>query len=401
MQIIGWLESKRKLNSINFLILRNHNGIKQIVCKNKNLFSKFKSLKRESLIKVFCKIETYIGNSELHAIDILILKLPSFQDYPFQLQKFKLKSNRNTLIKYKPFSLKSRNLYLLYVLKSKIINNMRNYLINNLYTQVYTPKIISRGSQGGSELFKIDYFGDLNYLTQSPQLYKQIIINSGFYKIFEIGNIYRAEKSDTNKHLSQAICLDLEFETEKIQEVIIILKDLVKLANNSIINSKEVKELGYNLKELKDQDFKIIPYYKVCEILDQNINYKLKSTDEIKILEKLNSRFCFIINWPKEYKPFYIKSDKNIAYGVDLISRFAEISSGGLRETQYNKLYNNIVNSGLDQKGFESYLSSFKYSPPEHAGFSIGIDRLICQILNLEDIRDIVMFPRDKTINKP
>ncbi len=293
------------------------------------------------------------------------------------------------------------------MIRDGLLTGIREYLEDQGFIETHTPKIVSTGAEGGATLFQLEYFNKKAYLAQSPQLFKQALMATGLERIYEIGPAFRAEKSHTTKHLSEFTSFDFEQSFIESQE------DVMKTAEECIAHAvKHVKEheakfleiLGKDL-EVPETPFERVSFSEVKQMLTEKgkeIEVDL-DTEAEKMLEKeMDSDFYFITNFPAKEKPFYImeKEDK-YSHSFDLDYKGVEIASGGQREHRYDVLMNRIRKQGLDPEDFEFYLNSFKYGMPPHGGIGIGLDRVVQKLLDLSNVREAVLFPRDQERVEP
>jgi aspartyl-tRNA synthetase len=275
----------------------------------------------------------------------------------------------------------------------------REFLIKQKFLEIHTPKLIATASESGSELFEIsNYFNQKAYLAQSPQFYKQMAIAGGLQKVFEVGPVFRAEKSRSNRHGTEFTSFDLEFyNVDTVYDVINFEEKLIRYGIKKVQKKygKEIFRL-FNLElklpikkfpimQLKDvyKELKTRYNYFVPEIEQTDLNAEGEKLVNRLAIEKFNSEFLFIIGYDVSTRPFYHARDKdNVPQGYDLIYRGVEITSGAKREHRYQQLVNQAKEKGLNED-VKFYLDFFKYGMPSHGGFAIGLDRLTMLILGL------------------
>jgi nondiscriminating aspartyl-tRNA synthetase len=274
------------------------------------------------------------------------------------------------------------------------------------FTEVHTPKIACAGAEGGANIFKLDYFGTKAYLAQSPQLYKQTMVGV-FERVFEIAPVYRAEKHSTSRHLNEYIGLDFEMGfidsmVDVMQMETAMLRNVIKVLKTEY--EYELKLLKADLPEIVD-----IPCITFAEARDIIISYgnkagkwDLEPEDEVTLCnyakEKYGSEFIFVTHYPTAKRPFYAMedpADERFTLSFDLLFRGLEVTSGGQRIHDYNMQVEKMKRMGIDPADFESYLMIFKYGMPPHGGLGLGLERLTMKLLNLKNIRETSLFPRD------
>lgn len=325
----------------------------------------------------------------------------------------KVDAELDTRLDSRYLDLRKEKIISIFKIKSIILNIIRQYFYENEFIETTTPKIVAAATEGGTELFPITYFDKTAFLNQSPQLFKQILMSGGLDRVFEIGPIFRAEEHNTRKHLNEATSIDVEVSFIDDNEAMNILENLIIKVYSELTNKYQLLLNKLNIKvNIPKFPFYRYKYSEVIEILNTKINtfeeiinfgddLTTKAEKEFGkyVFETTKEEHYFIINWPSKIKPFYSMKKENSNYiskSFDLMHRTMELSSGSQRCHNYNLLYEQIIEKGLNPKEFHFYLESFKYGMPPHSGFGIGLERLIITILNLKNIREAVLFPRDK-----
>jgi len=293
----------------------------------------------------------------------------------------------------------------LFRIRALAVKAIREFFEERGFLEVHTPKICGAGAEGGATLFRIDYFGREAYLAQSPQLYKQMLM-CGVSKVYEITPYFRAEPFSTSRHLNESWGVDAEMAfISDSEDVMRTLEWLVLHVFERVRSSAraELNELGVELK-MPRAPFKRLSYSEALEILksrgfDVKWGQDLGSDEERVLGEAMREEGCdayFVVEYPWEAKPFYIMRRGDLSEAFDLDYRGLELASGGQREHRYDKLIENIRLKGLNVDSFSFYLEAFKYGMPPHGGFGLGLDRLIMVITGAQNIREVVLFPRDR-----
>ena len=276
------------------------------------------------------------------------------------------------------------------------------------FVEVFSPKIVASGAEGGATLFKLDYFGKPAYLAQSPQLYKQMIMSTGLDRVFEIGPAFRAEPSDTVRHVSEFISFDGEMAyIDSMNDVLQMLEGCIQHVIKGVAetSSAQLEILGTEVKVPK-APYPIIEYKDAVEIVTKE-GMEISLGDDLgtegekilgSVMEEKGYEMYWIVEYPEEAKPFYImeKEGTPYSYSFDLDYKGQEISSGGQREHRYNVLVDRISKKGLNPDDFNFYLDAFKYGMPPHGGWGIGVERLVQKMLSLPNVREAILFPRDR-----
>ena len=296
----------------------------------------------------------------------------------------------------------------IFKIQNEIEESFRRFFKENDFEEIHTPKIINSGTEGGSEMFTVDYFGRRAFLAQSPQFYKQMMVGAGFERVFEVGYAYRAELHNTYRHLNEYISLDVEIGFIKDE------KDLMDIEENFLRymfkHLKETckEELKLYDTELPDElNIPRIPLSEAQEILLAEYGKKspvgnIDNEGELLfaqyVKEKYNCDFVFLTEYPTAKRPMYAmecEDNPEITKSFDLIYKGLEITTGGQRIHDYEMLKGKMERLGLDLEAFKFYLDTFKYGMPPHGGFAIGLERITKQVLDLSNIREAALFPRD------
>ncbi|MEM3977292.1 MAG: aspartate--tRNA(Asn) ligase [Thermoplasmata archaeon] len=406
--IFGWVDEIRDLGSILFIILKDREGKAQITL-NKSNFSKerineIKKITRESVIGVkgiIKKSEIAKYGVEIIPEDIKILNI-SKKPLPIDTSG-RVFTSLEKRLNMRVLDLRNHKRVAIFKIKNTLIDAIREYLKNHGFIEVFTPKILATATEGGAALFSVDYFGKKAFLAQRPQLYKEAL-TSAFEKVYEISQFYRAEESDTSYHLNEFISVDIEMAFANREDVMKILEELICFAIDKIItcNKRELEALNIELKQPK-LPFKRITYNDALEIL-KNKNFKINFGEDIptagnKILGTEIKEPYFIIDWPLSLKPFYIKpknDNPELSESFDLNWSWLEIASGGSRIHLKEQLIDRLTKLGLDPSKFEPFITYYDYGMPPHAGWGMGLQRLLMIITNVNDIREVTLFPRDK-----
>lgn len=400
--ICGWVEDKRVIGKVIFLTLRQGLDTVQVTIKrgeNGDLWSLAENVPRQSSIIVKGIVREFNNKIEIVPDDI---DLVGIARPPLPLDPSgRVPALLNTILDSRALSTRIPIIHSIFSLRSKVTNLMREFFIKERgFMEVHTPKIIASGTEGGADLFPLKYFDREAYLAQSPQLYKEQLM-LGFDAVFEIAPYFRAEKSHTRRHLNEFISVDLEVAFADYRD---IMKTLEELMNYLLEN---IRSLGKREFELLNHtppsppgEIPTITYDEAVDIL-LNSGYEIRWGDDLdtgalRIISSKIGDFYFIIDWPWENKPFYIRRKaERITESFDLMYRDIELSSGGTREHIRKELEKNLIEKGLDPKVFEFHTKFYDYGMPPHAGFGLGLDRLMLLITGRENIREVVLYPRD------
>ena len=407
--LAGWASSVRVLGKIAFIKLRDRTGVSQVTIPSSNpFFELVKSITLESVLAVkgvVEKNEKSLTGWELIPSEIKVLNKA---EVPLPLDiSGKIESELETRLSNRFMDLRQEKVKSIFLIRDGVLTALRNYSEGRGFVEVHTPKIVGSGAEGGATLFEVDYFGKKAFLSQSPQLYKQELMATGFDKVYEIGNYFRAEKSDTSRHVAEFTMWDVEMafiESQEdvmsfLEEAIVYVYDFVKKNYE-----KELSVLGVDLKVPKTP-FPRISYSEAIDLLGKKKGDEIGSEDEKKlgkIMKEKGFDLFFITGFPEEEKPFYImESGKGFSYSFDLEQEGQELTSGGQREHRYEVLVERMKKKGLKPESFKDYLQAFRFGMPPHGGFGLGVDRLVQKMLGINNIREVVLHPRDLKRIKP
>ncbi|MFB6154949.1 MAG: aspartate--tRNA(Asn) ligase [Haloferacaceae archaeon] len=412
--VAGWVHEIRDLGGIAFLILRDRTGKIQVKFEkeamDEDLVETGLGVHRESVIVVTGDVEeepraptgVEVTPSE---IEVLAEADPELPLDP----SGKVESELTTRLNNRTLDLRKDEVKAIFEIRAEILRAVRETFRDVGCTEINTPKIVATGTEGGTELFPITYFGREAFMNQSPQLFKQLIAGSGLERVFEIGPIFRAEEHNTPRHLNEATSIDFEATFIDHGEAMDVGEQVVRSAYEAVAEncSEELETLGLAAEfEVPEEGFPRLTYEEAIErvnatgALDEQLVWgdDLSTEAERALGEDVGTHY-FITDWPSEVKPFYIQDyddDPEVSKGFDLMHPRMELVSGGQREHRYDELVAGFEQQGLDPEQFEYYTKMFKYGMPPHAGWGMGGERLVMTILGLENIRETVLFPRDR-----
>lgn len=405
--IIGWISSIREHSNIKFLTVNDRFGSIQVILKKgeypASLESEISNIRDHTAIAIKGKVRTEPkapNGIELIPNDFRILSLAS-KNSPIVIQSRK-GVGIDTRLDLRAVDLRRPYLQSIFNIRYTVLNSCREFLRQEGFIEVNTPKIIATATEGGATLFPIFYYDREAFLTQSPQLYKEQL-TMAFENVFEIGPIFRAEPSRTNRHLSEATSIDVEKAYVDYNDVSEILERMILFLWNEI-KDKNKSHLEYLKIQLPDLSFpfKRYTYSDVIEKL-QRSGQSIEWGDDIsqQKLSKLDDEdmklFYFITDWPTSIKPFYVrpKPTGTECESFDLMYGDLELSSGSTRIHNKDELIERMKKQGLNIDAFDFHLKVFDYGMPPHAGFGLGLERLMMSMCGVDNIRDVVLFPRD------
>ncbi len=405
--IIGWISSIREHSNIKFLTVNDRFGSIQVILKKgeypASLESEISNIRDHTAIAIKGKVRTEPkapNGIELIPNDFRILSLAN-KNSPIVIQSRK-GVGIDTRLDLRAVDLRRPYLQSIFNIRYSVLNSCREFLRQEGFIEVNTPKIIATATEGGATLFPIFYYDREAFLTQSPQLYKEQL-TMAFENVFEIGPIFRAEPSRTNRHLSEATSIDVEKAYVDYNDVSEILERMILFLWNEI-KDKNKSHLEYLKIQLPDLSFpfKRYTYSDLIEKL-QRSGQSIEWGDDIsqQKLSKLDDEdmklFYFITDWPTSIKPFYVrpKPTGTECESFDLMYGDLELSSGSTRIHDKDELIERMKKQGLNIDAFDFHLKVFDYGMPPHAGFGLGLERLMMSMCGVDNIRDAVLFPRD------
>ncbi len=411
VSVAGWVEDIRNLGSIAFVILRDKKGTLQLTVlkkKTPEIFEKLISLPRESIISVkgLCKENDKVRNG--YEILPESFEVLSLAETPLPLGVVdKVESDFDTRLDNRVIDLRKQETQAIFKIRNIVISAVHEYLRSQDFVEVHTPKIIASSSEGGTDVFRLKYFEREAFLAQSPQLYKQMLMGTGLDRVYEIAWYFRAEEHNTRRHLNESTAVDLEMAFIKDEEdVMHVLENLVCNMWKKAGECKEELDVLGKKVVVPELPFKRVKYDDVIKKLNKKgcpitWGQDLGSEEEKllgEILKDEGHDFYFITRYPLEAKPFYTmpEGDK-YSRGFDLECKGVEVASGSQRIHDEKLLKERLVECELDPKDFEAYLKAFRYGMPPHGGFGFGIERFLMNLLDIKNIRECILFPRDRT----
>jgi len=404
----GWIEDLRKLGKMTFITLRDVSGISQVIVKGE-LNDNLEEINRQSVVNIKGIVQETKARDfdfEIKAEEITVLAKAI---HPLPVDPIgRLESNIDTRLNHRALDMRNQKTASIFKLRHHVLEVLRRTLSQKKFIEITTPKIIGSASEGGANLFSLDYFGQTAYLAQSPQLYKEQM-TMGLERVYEISNFYRAEKSHTGRHLSEFTSIDIEAAFMDYNDVMDVLEELVMEVYKYTAEhcKKEQKVIGHTI-EIPSSPFERITYSQVIDELKQ-AGEKVEFGDDLldshlRIIGEKHPGFYFLIDWPMKLKPFYIREkdeDAALSRSFDLQYGYLELSSGGTRLHNTEILKSRLKEQGLDPAQFADHLQTFDWGMPPHAGWGMGLDRLMTTLIGIDNVREVVLYPRDPDRLKP
>ena len=406
--VSGWVHRVRNLGGITFVMVRDRSGMAQVVYEAPPAFG------NETVISVGGTVranEKAPGGYELHAAETAVLA-EADPDLPIAVNQDPGNVGIDAVLDNRIVSLRNPRIRHIFELQAGIVQYFADWLRGEGFTEIKSSKIIGSGTEGGTGLFSVDYFGERVYLAQSPQFYKQAMVASGLERVFEIGAAYRAEKHDTPRHLNEYVSLDVEMGF---------------IENESELMDLEVGLLGHIFSRVADEHGAVLDEFgATVPSADEIARTPRVSHDEAKTIikertgktafeinpegervlcdwaaEKHGVEALFVFGFPRKKRPFYTYPEGLKTRSFDLIFRGLEITTGGQRIHDYRVLTETLPKFGLTEEGLGDYCTIFKYGCPPHGGFAIGLERITQKILGLQNVKEAALFPRDRKRVRP
>jgi nondiscriminating aspartyl-tRNA synthetase len=412
----GWIHRIRELGAVSFIVLRDRSGLVQLVLDGKC------ELSPESVITArgdAALNEKAPGGAELRVASVECLSRAA-ADLPFQVNGDVAKTGLEAILDRRALSLRNPAISAIFRVQATIIEAFSAYLRKHDFTEIKTSKLVSGGTEGGTNLFAVEYFDRKVYLAQSPQCYKQMLVASGLERVFEVGQAYRAEKHDTPRHLNEYVSLDVEMgfiESEK--ELIELEKGILAHIFEEIArkNAADLDLWAKNGASVPDPgtvfNAPVVSYEEALGIAnDESAKKKGARIFDINpdaeryvcnwALREKGLDLAFVNEFPRRHRPFYTYPlDSVRTMSFDALFRGIEITSGGRRQHDYEAQLEALPRFGINPESMEDYLSVFKYGCPPHGGFALGLERLTAKILGLASVKEASLFPRDRRRVRP
>ena len=412
----GAVHNIRDMGEFAFVILRKAEGLVQCVYEEGKTEFDLKDLKEESAVEVTGVIaleERAPQGFELRLTGIRVLSEPA-ETMPIAINKWKMNTSLETRLSLRPVSLRNVRERAKFKIQEGIVRGFREFLSSQGFTEVHTPKIVSRGAEGGANVFKLNYFNKKAELGQSPQFYKQMMVGV-FDRVFEVAPVFRAEKHNTTRHLNEYIGLDFEMGyIDSFEDVMAMETGFLKYTMELLKSEykKELDMLGIDLPSISQ-----IPHVRFAEakqLVSEKYNRKIRNPFDLEpeeevligryFKEEYDSDFVFVTHYPSKKRPFYAMDDPedtSVTLSFDLLYKGLEITTGGQRIHDYQMILEKMEKRGMDPEDIKDYLMIFKYGMPPHGGLGIGLERLTMRLLDEQNVRETSLFPRDVTRLEP
>ena len=416
VKVNGAVHTIRDMGEVAFIVLRKREGLLQCVYEEGKTQFDLKDLKEAATIEVEGTVkpeERAPHGFEIRLDKIKVLSEPA-APMPLAISKWKLNTSLEANLNNRAIALRNIRERAKFRIQEGVVRGFRDFLYSQGFTEIHTPKLGAKSAEGGANLFKLEYFHRPAILQQSPQFYKQMMVGV-FDRVFETAPVFRAEKHNTKRHLNEYNSLDFEMGYIDGFEDIMAMETGFLQYTMELLKKDYAKEL--DILQIELPDVSRIPAIRfdeakqrVAEKYDRQFRnpYDLEPEEEHLIgqyaKEEFGSDFVFVTHYPSKKRPFYAMddpADSTYTLSFDLLYKGLEITTGGQRIHQYDKLMEKIAQRGMETEGMEHYLSAFKYGMPPHGGLGIGMERLTMQLIGEDNVREATLFPRDLSRLEP
>lgn len=416
VKVNGAVHTIRDMGDVAFVVLRKRDGLLQCVYEEGKAGFDLKDLKEAATVEIegiLNEEERAPGGIELRIRGLKILSSPC-APMPLPIAKWKLNTSLDAKLNMRSVSLRNIRERAKFKIQEGIVKGFRDFLYEQGFTEIHTPKIGAKSAEGGANLFKLDYFHRPAVLQQSPQLYKQMMVGV-FDRVFEVAPVFRAEKHNTTRHLNEYIGLDFEMGyIDSFEDVMAMETGFLKYTMELLKSEykKELDMLGIDLPSISQ-----IPHVRFAEakqLVSEKYNRKIRNPFDLEpeeevligryFKEEYDSDFVFVTHYPSKKRPFYAMDDPedtSVTLSFDLLYKGLEITTGGQRIHDYQMILEKMEKRGMDPEDIKDYLMIFKYGMPPHGGLGIGLERLTMRLLDEQNVRETSLFPRDVTRLEP
>ena len=416
VRVNGAIHTIRDMGTVAFIILRKREGLVQ--CVYEEGVSKFnlKDVKEADTVEVSGMLERSEkapNGIEIRLGELKILSEPA-EPMPLPISKWKLNTSLEAKLNYRPISLRNIRERAKFRIQEGIVRGFRDFLYQEGFTEIHTPKIGAKSAEGGANLFRLEYFHRPAILQQSPQIYKQMMVGV-FDRVFETAPVFRAEKHNTKRHLNEYTSLDFEMGYIDGFEDIMAMETGFLQYTMALLEKEYARELKIlDIKVPKTKEIPAVRFDEIKRLVAEKYDRKIKNPFDLEPEEEMlisryakeewDADFVFVTHYPSKKRPFYAMddpADSTYTLSFDLLFRGMEITTGGQRIHDYHELLAKMEKRGMTDEGMEQYLSAFKHGMPPHGGLGIGMERLTMKMMNEDNVRETTLFPRDLSRLEP
>ena len=416
VKLRGMVHVIRHMGEVSFVILRRAQGLLQCVYEQDSMTFSIKDLKEESAVEVSGVVvleKRAPGKVEVRMTNLRVLSEPA-RVLPIAINKQKMNTSLEAKLALRPIALRNLRERATFKIQEGVVRGFREFLHSQGFTEIHTPKIVARGAEGGSNVFKLDYFNKKAELGQSPQFYKQTMV--GIYnRVYETAPVFRAEKHNTTRHLNEYVSLDFEMGYIDGFEDIMAMETGFLQYTMRLLEKEYKKELDLLEVTLPKTDrIPMVRFDRAKELVSEKYHRKIKNPYDLEPEEEIligryfkeehDSDFVFVTHYPTKKRPFYAMddpTDPRFTLSFDLLLKGLEVTTGGQRIHSYEEILKKMEQRNMDPSDIESYLMIFKYGMPPHGGLGIGLERLTMRLLEEQNVRETSLFPRDVTRLEP
>lgn len=416
VKVNGAVHTIRDMGDVAFVVLRKREGLLQCVFEEGVTAFDIKTLKEASTVEVegVVAVEDRAPNGiEVRLKTIKVLSEPT-EPMPLAISKWKLNTSLEAKLSMRPISLRNVRERAKFKIQEGIVRGFRDFLFQEGFTEIRTPKIGAKGAEGGANMFRLEYFHRPAVLAQSPQFYKQMMVGV-FDRVFEAAPVFRAEKHNTKRHLNEYTSLDFEMGYIDGFEDIMAMETGFLQYTMELLQKDYAKELKMlNVVLPKVDKIPTVRFDEAKKLVSEKYNRQIKNPFDLEpeeevlisqyFKEEYDADFVFVTHYPSKKRPVYAMddpADPTYTLSFDLLFRGMEITTGGQRIHDYNMFIEKIEARGMTTEGMEQYLSAFKHGMPPHGGLGLGLERLTMKLLGEENVRETTLFPRDLSRLEP
>ena len=416
VKVNGAVHTIRDMGDVAFVVLRKREGLLQCVFEEGVTAFDIKTLKEASTVEVegVVAVEDRAPNGiEVRLKTIKVLSEPA-EPMPLAISKWKLNTSLEAKLSMRPISLRNVRERAKFKIQEGIVRGFRDFLFQEGFTEIRTPKIGAKGAEGGANMFRLEYFHRPAVLAQSPQFYKQMMVGV-FDRVFEAAPVFRAEKHNTKRHLNEYTSLDFEMGYIDGFEDIMAMETGFLQYTMDLLQKDYAKELKMlNVVLPKVDKIPTVRFDEAKKLVSEKYNRQIKNPFDLEPEEEVlisqyfkeehDADFVFVTHYPSKKRPVYAMddpADQTYTLSFDLLFRGMEITTGGQRIHDYNMFIQKIEDRGMTTEGMEQYLSAFKHGMPPHGGLGLGLERLTMKLLGEENVRETTLFPRDLSRLEP
>jgi nondiscriminating aspartyl-tRNA synthetase len=416
VKVNGFIHTIRDMGEVAFVVLRKREGLLQCVLENGCAAVKEEDLKEEQTVQVTGILEEDARaphGIELRIRQVKILSTPS-EPLPLPVGKWKLSTSLEAKLNYRSASLRNVRERAKFTIQEGITRGFRDFLYSQGFTEIHTPKIGAKGAEGGSNMFRLEYFHHPAVLAQSPQFYKQMMVGV-FDRVFETAPVFRAEKHNTKRHLNEYTSLDFEMGyIDSFEDIMAMETGFLQYTMQLLAREYADALAILDVKLPKTDQIPQVRFDKAKELVAEKYNRKIRNPFDLEpeeealigqyFKEEYDADFVFVTHYPSKKRPFYAMddpADPRFTLSFDLLFHGLEITTGGQRIHEYEKLSEKIAARGMTEEGMDQYLGAFKYGMPPHGGLGIGLERLTMKLVGEDNVRETTLFPRDLSRLEP